>query len=742
MLNLSLFILGATSLVAQVAMTRELMVSFYGNEFFIGWILSGWLFWVAAGSLLAALAKKSAFVFPLVIACHLAVAFLFPLEIFLVRVSKMMVTTAPGQIPDLLPAVAVSFFVMAPLCLVLGLQFALTTQYREQAGKALAAGKSYLWETLGFVFGGLAFSYVLVRLNEFQMSALVAGFNLTAALVLLLSFKEAGPRKLFFAILFGLAVLGIAGFRESGQINARTAAFRFPNELLIETTNSIYGNLAVTRTGDQYNFYQNGLLAGTGRDDVFSEYLVHFPLLSHPGPQKVLLIGTGFNGALREILKHDPAEIFYAELNPALIDLAGKYVAPALRRLLDDGRVRIIKGDLRYFLKTLPKDFDAVIINLPNPSTAFINRYFTDEFFKAVRLHLNPRGVLSTHLAFSPNIVPAPLEQLGVSIDRTLRDVFPSIVILPEDTLFFIASAAPLPRDPETLIQRLRARGIRNDFVTEPYLVYRYTNDRVQKVKNAFAVNKTAQRNFDLHPRSYLYNLIYWFGIFHHGIATLSAAAARTNYPAVLCLGLLLTGLPFLNSPRLDSNKPRLVSLMALGGFSLMSAEVLVIYGFQVFYGNLYYKIAWIVSAFMAGMAAGTFGGNGVRRTSLLKLASLHACIGFYFMAWLLLLRLAARSQWVLPEAVWYFLALWIGALVGFEFPYVNALLFTGQNEGRRIQTGTVYAADLLGSCLGALGVSIFMIPAYGVFKTLFLLAALNISAACLLWIGRKKSAS
>ena len=52
MLFLSLFILGFSSLVSQIVMTRELIVSFYGNEFFIGWLLFGWLFWVGIGSVI------------------------------------------------------------------------------------------------------------------------------------------------------------------------------------------------------------------------------------------------------------------------------------------------------------------------------------------------------------------------------------------------------------------------------------------------------------------------------------------------------------------------------------------------------------------------------------------------------------------------------------------------------------------------------------------------------------------
>ena len=58
MIFLSLFILGFSSLVAQIVMTRELVVSFYGNEFFIGWLLFAWLFWVGIGSIIIKSSRK------------------------------------------------------------------------------------------------------------------------------------------------------------------------------------------------------------------------------------------------------------------------------------------------------------------------------------------------------------------------------------------------------------------------------------------------------------------------------------------------------------------------------------------------------------------------------------------------------------------------------------------------------------------------------------------------------------
>ena len=88
--------------------------------------------------------------------------------------------------------------------------------------------------------------------------------------------------------------------------------------------------------------------------------------------------------------------------------------------------------------------------------------------------------------------------------------------------------------------------------------------------------------------------------------------------------------------------------------------------------------------------------------------------------------------------------------LIGLEFSCVNILFFARQRQTDKFRLGphtghsvlmpdtrgssqglgTIYAADLFGSCLGALGVSVFMIPAYGVYKTLLFLIIINITLA------------
>jgi spermidine synthase len=777
MLFLSLFILGFSSLVSQIVMTRELIVSFYGNEFFIGWLLFGWLFWVGIGSVIIRGQRPIISIFrhpersegslnnralsPLLI-CHLLAALLVPLTIFWIRLSKSLFTSAAGQIPDLIPAVMVSFFAVAPLCLVFGIQFVAASKLFAIPKNTVIPAKAgihnntaYFYEALGFVLGGLVFSYGLVFLNEFQTSAVLIFLNVAVVFIFLFRIfhchsRESGNPYFFIGAILA-ACLGLICFLFSGPLNVRSAALRFPNEKLVETKNSVYGNLAVTRTGRQLNFYESGLSVGTNQDEAFNEYLVHFPMLSNRDPQKVLLIGSGFSGALREILKYTPKQIFYTELDPSIIGLARAYI-PAFRQILDGGRVLVIKEDPRRSLKRLPKDLDVIIINLPNPSTALINRYFTDDFFKEVRGHLKPDGVMATHLVFAADSISGPLGNLGTCLYKTIQKNFSSVVILPEDVLFILASGKPLSNDPKELIRRLGDRGIHNYFVNAPAIVYRYTTDRVGKTEEVFKANKTVRINSDLHPQGYLYNLIYWLSIFHQDLAGMFASIVKTNYFLILFLAI---GLIFL-LPRVIPAKAGIhngilpIAAMSMGGFSLMSAEVIVIYGFQVFYGNLYYKIAWIISAFMAATALGAFWGNkklhhpekfchperseGSLKEQPILLVKLHLGIGLYFALWLLFIWFAAQFQWVLLPELWIIFGAGIGVLIGLEFSCANVLFFTSQRQTDKFRLGSIYAADLFGSCLGALGVSVFMIPAYGVYKTLLFLMIINITLAGVLF--------
>lgn len=733
----SFIVLGVSSIIAQLIVIRELMISFYGNEFFIGWTIFAWLFWVGLGSLLLGkLFKKVECIYKAFISCHILVALFLPLEIYLIRLSKIIIGTTPGEIPNLIPALLYVFLIIAPLCLILGFQFVITNKFRVSflnvgGSTSHILGKSYFYETLGFITGGIIFSYILIFVNEFKVASILAWLNLIIAGFILFSLKN---RFVILKIItIGLLIIFIGIFISADEINFQTTKLRFPGQELIESKNSLYGNITVTKTDNQYNFYESGLFLGADKEEILNEYLVHFPLLYHPNPENILLIGTGFNGALGEILKHQPNKIYYLELDPELIKTAEKYTS-----FKNEG-VKIVNIDTRYFLKTRQEKFDVIIINLPDPSTALINRFYSQEFFQEAKFHLNPYGVLATHLSFSPNYLNPELTNLNASIYKTIKGNFNYLIILPEDTNFFIASQENiLNYDPGPLIQRLKERNIKNNFVTENYIEYRLTNDGVQNFLNSLKTNSEAKINKDTRPISYYYNFIYWVSYFHSGLAKFLAFLSKINFWWIIGLFLLIL-IFFLFFKKKIKEKNVFPSAMAAAGFSLMAAEIIIIYAFQVFYGYLYYKIGLIITALMVGMAIGTWlGTKWIKRAQIKTLIKIHALIILFstilFSIFYFLFKVSPPPSFII-ELIFLIFAALIGAIVGFEFPIINKLyLEKDDNKKTRLrpsgfggQIGTIYGADLLGSCLGASLVSIFLIPIFGIFQTLLILAAINV---------------
>ena len=142
----------------------------------------------------------------------------------------------------------------------------------------------------------------------------------------------------------------------------------------------------VARDG-QRAFFENGLLAFETQS-TFPEEVVHLSLLFHPAPRSVLLVGGGVGGDLREILRHPVEEVVYVELDPAVIRAAQHHLPPGEASVLADPRVRLIFTDGRRYVQTAGRTFDAVILDLPEPSTGALNRFYTEEFFAEARVVL------------------------------------------------------------------------------------------------------------------------------------------------------------------------------------------------------------------------------------------------------------------------------------------------------------------------------------------------------------------
>ena len=368
-------------MAAQILLLRELMAAFYGNELSVGIMLSAWLLWAAIGSF--ALNNISQYLenklrlpdFPLSI-FHLlliSVSIITPLSIYFIRNIKNILGTTTGEIIGLFPMALSSFVLLAPISLVFGSLFAVScrlvsAEYKE-ASKEI--GKIYLLEAAGAAAGGLAFNFLLVYLfNPLQIALLCGALNICA--VLLLADRRHAPFKWWLTFSF-MAFMILLSFRGADSIDLRMRQAQWKNFKLIAVKDSNYGNITLAKLESQLNLFENGLLVAATDDPLTAEESVHYALLEHPNPGKVLLIGGSLTGALDEVLKHPVRTVDCVELDPAMIKIGKDNYPQDLLKAFADRRVNIHYADGRLFVKRLAgkkfAKYDVVILILPNPFT-------------------------------------------------------------------------------------------------------------------------------------------------------------------------------------------------------------------------------------------------------------------------------------------------------------------------------------------------------------------------------------
>ena len=661
-MSIALTTLGFTSTIAQVLLMRELVATFYGNELLFGLVLATWLAWVAAGawisdfgSQIARLAPpsrklpafgkvpQSAMAVGLVGAAVLLLA-----EMALVRGVRLLLRVTPGAFVEFGPMVGAVVLILAPLCLLVGFLFTLGARLTVEQGGS--AGRAYVWESIGAVTGGALFSFLLIRyLDPFQTALLVSAVNLAVASGKL---QIANPQSAVrspqsavrnpqsavrspqsairnphspFSILHSPSstllllpscLLLLLSLPLGRSLHTATLRWQWPD--LAFVADSPYGRLAVQARDGQRVFYENGLLAFETQG-TFPEEVAHFSLLAHPDPREVLLVGGGVAGDLREILKHPGTRVTYVELDPLLIETAQAHLPPQDAAVLDDPRVTLVLTDGRLYVKTARRTFDAVILDLPEPATGALNRFYTREFFAEVRAVLNPGGLFALGLPSAENYWSPELARRNGSVYWTLRDVFPEVVVLPGEHNFFLASDVPLEADPALWAGRLAERGIKTRWVTPEYIEYVFTTltgvltrDRFTEVQSQLAATAGVRLNRDLAPICYYYDLALWLSRFYPNLREVFERASLVNLWWVAVPLLLAVGLVRWRRGRHPEAYEgwAVPFAIATAGLANMMLEVVILFAFQVLHGTVYSRVSLIVTALMAGLALGGAAGN------------------------------------------------------------------------------------------------------------------------------------
>jgi len=792
-------LMGFTSLVVQTLLVREFLVTFYGNELVIGIILANWLILEGLGSSIFARfsgkVKRPLFFY---VFLQIGIALYFPLSIFLTRVTKNFFTVSFGEIVGLVPVFLSSFLIIAPLSLLDGIEFPfgcrLYTDFSKKplpapactceactgiAGTGVkpaqvsqaqveSAGKVYILEAIGFIIAGPIFTYLLLtHFHSAQIAIIIGLLNLLSAFLLLsvstgekknLVVHPVNPVKLFYGVkflvvfLFGLNIYFLfSNFAK--QIQNSSINQQWKGREVIAYENSIYGNLCVIKSGEQYTFYSDGIPVVTTPypDIIWVEEFVHFSLLGHPKPENILLVSGGAGGVLREILKHPVRKVDYTELDPALIKLVEKYPTPLTKEELNDPRVNLIYTDGRRFVQEQLKrrdsrpNYDLVLLNLPAPSTLQLNRFYTVEFFHSIKKIVKPDGIFVFSLPGSLTALSTELRNLNGSILNTLKEVFPQVKIIPGDNNLFLASSNSVEISAKIFQENLKKRKIETKLLTSSYLNWRFDERWFSWFRQAMGDFSPVKKNYDLSPRGLFYQLTYWNALSSPAFNKFFQFLGRIDFFSIfLVLPLFIIFIfPFL---KLRPKYSKFIPLYAVltTGFLGTTFDLIFIFVYQSFYGYVYHHLALLVTAFMAGLTIGGWlmtRNLGRIKKDILSFIKIEFFIVIFSLA-IIPLLISLKESRNESTFVFFLLASMVGFLVGLEFPLANKIYQAKELESKEVRklessAGMIYAADLFGAYIGALIVSVGLIPLIGVVQTLILLAVLKISSLTFLSLLR-----
>lgn len=698
------FALGCSAVVTQLVMMREMLCAFSGNELVLGIVLGNWLLLTGLGAFLGRWSSRlekptRAFALGLILAAALPwhQLFLFRMfrELFFVRGSEAGVTGT----------ILASLGFLAPFCVLSGFLLVLAGHILGERENDAGIGRVYMADSIGSVAGGALFSFVLINYcGHFRALQGLAVFTF-----LLGGFATFYSGKRLFLLGSLIAVESFWIMFAHGDWDLALTKRDYNGQRVLLQANSPYGRLVVVDFEKQTTFFENGLPVIATRNVQQAEETAHYALAQRPKARRVLLIGGGVSGVAREILKYGVEEVTYVELDPRIIE-AGRRFLP---ENLADPRIKVKEIDGRLFIKqSLSNRYDAVIVDMPDPFTSQINRFYTTEFFKEVKRVLVRDGVLLFGLSRYENYAGTELERLLGTARATARESFRNLLLIPGGRVYFLASDGELFSD---IANRIEMAGVSTLWMKRGYLDATLAPDRMADLQRA--AECPARLNTDFQPVLYFYQLRYWLSQFGTRFGLLEGTLLLSLVVYLLML-------------------PKMSWAVFASGFAASAVEVVLLLGFQILCGSLYRQLGVIVTIFMAGLAVGAWVGNRRRHPRLSVLA--FGIAGLAVLLPFLLRQLgdmgSGAAALVVAQSGIALLAFALAVLAGMEFSVAARIQF----ESGAATASRLFTADCAGAFLGALLASSFLIPAFGVTTTCMATAVLNAVAGVAAWSGGK----
>lgn len=754
-------LVGAYAISAQIFFIRELLVLFFGNELCIGIIFFCWFLGITVGAGISGKLTRRFKNIWNIFFTSLIVLTLFPFILIpVMRLLRGILAVPPGEYFTMMDMVLGTCMSVCPFSFMVGFFFPIACKAiisRGQTGST-GIGLVYVWESAGSLAGGIIISLILIpAYRPLQIFGAVAFLIWMAALCYFLTLKTGILKKPFFFVFLALSgamgILMASGFIFKLEEYLTLLRWKtFNNELqLVASRDSRYQNIAIARDGGQYNIFTDGQFIGSYPDEYQSALKAHLFMCEHPAPGRVLIIGGGLTGVIRNVLQHNVKAIDYIELDAEIVRLLLPVLSSNDRRILEDSRVHIIYEDGRKFVKNSSNKYDLIMINIPEPSTAALNRFYTREFLQEVKHILADDGIMVIGITSSSTYLGDIISPYAGSLYKSLQQVFPFILVMPqEDKCYFFTALQQnlFTADAAVLGKRYQERKIYSPSFSAELFQVLVQKERIKFVTDTLSRKMDVPINTDFKPITYFYNLQLWetvtagkggLIIFKH--LKRNAVTWFVFFLGIFCFIRLVWMLKKKSKGMVLFN-----SLWAIGttGCAGMALEIVLIFTFQNLYGYIYQMIGVIAGSFMLGLTLGGYWINqkikqkkwqGIK---LLIIYEIILCIYSIILPILVQVLnvpgdifIEQKFTAIVPY-LYMLLVFGAGFITGLEFPLVSHTLI-GSGYNSSAVAGWVDSIDHLGACAGSLFTGTILMPLVGVYQTCFIVGLLKLSSCIFL---------
>lgn len=174
----------------------------------------------------------------------------------------------------------------------------------------------------------------------------------------------------------------------------------------------------------------DGIVQTTTRDEfAYHEMMVHVPLFAHGRAKRVLIVGGGDGGCLREALKHPVERVTMVEIDRTVVDLCTEFMPSLSDGAFENERAELIIADGIKYMAETDEAFDVIIVDSTDPIGPG-EVLFTEAFYADCKKRLTPGGILVTQNGV-PNFQPDEMGNSRARLSPHFADVSFYLTVVP-----------------------------------------------------------------------------------------------------------------------------------------------------------------------------------------------------------------------------------------------------------------------------------------------------------------------